>query len=85
MLKDLTSRGLWNSEMKNQLIAAQGSVQGLDIPQDLKDIYKTVCHSTLAEPTCRIVPLCQSSTSSQGYGTTHYHLWAEPMPCLCSP
>ncbi len=62
MLKDLTARGLWNSEMKNQLIAAQGSVQGLDIPQDLKDIYKTVCHSTLAEPTRRIVPHCQSST-----------------------
>lgn len=28
--------------MKNQLIAANGSVQGLDIPQDLKDLYKTV-------------------------------------------
>jgi ribonucleoside-diphosphate reductase subunit M1 len=42
LLKDLTALGLWNSEMKNQLIAAQGSVQSLDIPQELKEIYKTV-------------------------------------------
>jgi hypothetical protein len=42
LLKDLTARGLWTGEMKNQLIGAQGSVQGLDIPQELKDIYKTV-------------------------------------------
>lgn len=27
LLKDLTDRGLWNDEMKNQLIAQNGSIQ----------------------------------------------------------
>ncbi|BFZ24519.1 hypothetical protein BsWGS_27558 [Bradybaena similaris] len=43
LLKDLTERGLWNEDVKNQLIAAGGSIQGIpSIPDDLKDLYKTV-------------------------------------------
>uniref|UniRef100_A0A665WJ66 Ribonucleoside-diphosphate reductase n=1 Tax=Echeneis naucrates TaxID=173247 RepID=A0A665WJ66_ECHNA len=43
LLKDLTERGLWNDEMKNQLIAQNGSVQDIEnIPDDLKQLYKTV-------------------------------------------
>ncbi|OXA51931.1 ribonucleoside-diphosphate reductase large subunit [Folsomia candida] len=43
LLKDLTERGLWNPDMKNQLIAANGSVKDIaEIPDDLKALYKTV-------------------------------------------
>jgi ribonucleoside-diphosphate reductase alpha chain len=43
LLKDLIQVGLWNDNMKNRLIAANGSVQNLpDVPQNLKDLYKTV-------------------------------------------
>ncbi|CAL8375520.1 ribonucleoside-diphosphate reductase large subunit [Gadus morhua] len=43
MLKDLTERGLWSEEMKNQLIAQNGSIQAISgIPADLKELYKTV-------------------------------------------
>ncbi|KAK6976892.1 hypothetical protein BgiMline_023350 [Biomphalaria glabrata] len=43
LLKDLTDRGLWNEDIKNQIIAAGGSIQGIaTIPEDLKDLYKTV-------------------------------------------
>ncbi|XP_042567424.1 ribonucleoside-diphosphate reductase large subunit [Cyprinus carpio] len=43
LLKDLTERGLWNEEMKNQLIAQNGSIQAIPtIPDDLKELYKTV-------------------------------------------
>lgn len=42
LLKDLTDRGLWNEDMKNTLIAHNGSVQELDIPDDLKALYRTV-------------------------------------------
>uniref|UniRef100_A0A674B2X6 Ribonucleoside-diphosphate reductase n=1 Tax=Salmo trutta TaxID=8032 RepID=A0A674B2X6_SALTR len=43
LLKDLTERGLWNEEMKNQLIGQNGSIQGIaEIPDDLKELYKTV-------------------------------------------
>lgn len=41
--RDLTERGLWTPEVRNQIIADQGSVQNVrQIPQDLKDLYKTV-------------------------------------------
>lgn len=43
LLKDLISRGLWNDNVKNQLINANGSVQDIpSIPQDLKELYRTV-------------------------------------------
>jgi ribonucleoside-diphosphate reductase alpha chain len=42
LLHDLVDLGLWNETMKQELMRNNGSVQDLDIPQDLKDLYKTV-------------------------------------------
>lgn len=43
LLKDLTELGLWNSTMKNRLIAENGSVQSIpEIPDHIKSLYKTV-------------------------------------------
>ncbi|XP_003738485.1 ribonucleoside-diphosphate reductase large subunit isoform X2 [Galendromus occidentalis] len=42
LLKDLTDLGLWNETMKNELVASNGSVQNLDIPDKLKQLYRTV-------------------------------------------
>lgn len=43
LLKDLVELGLWNSEMENKLKQHNGSIQNIpEIPQNLKDIYKTV-------------------------------------------
>ncbi|MBS9522505.1 ribonucleoside-diphosphate reductase subunit alpha [Litoribacter ruber] len=43
LMKDLIRLGLWNENMKNRLIAANGSVQAIpEVPQNIKDIYKTV-------------------------------------------
>jgi len=43
LLKDLVRLGLWNDSMKNKIIAANGSIQEIaEIPQELKEIYKTV-------------------------------------------
>ena len=43
LLKDLIKLGLWNDNMKNKLIIANGSIQNIpEIPQNIKDIYKTV-------------------------------------------
>ncbi|MEZ7887570.1 MAG: ribonucleoside-diphosphate reductase subunit alpha [Flavobacteriales bacterium] len=42
LLRDLNALGLWNDEMKNKLIAANGSVQGIkEVPENLKALYKT--------------------------------------------
>ena len=43
LVKDLQALGLWSKEMKDLMIKAGGSVQNItDIPQDIKDLYKTV-------------------------------------------
>jgi len=42
LLHDLNRLGLWNEDLKNKLIAANGSVQNInEIPDDLKALYKT--------------------------------------------
>lgn len=43
LLKDLIERELWDENMKQMLIAHNGSVQDIEaIPNDLKELYKTV-------------------------------------------
>jgi ribonucleoside-diphosphate reductase alpha chain len=42
LLKDLIGLGLWNNDLKEQLMAANGSVQDLDVPDSIKEMYKTV-------------------------------------------
>lgn len=42
LLRDLIQRGLWTEDVRMQLIAYNGSVQALDIPADIKELYKTV-------------------------------------------
>jgi ribonucleoside-diphosphate reductase alpha subunit len=43
LLKDLVQLGLWNNEMKNNIIAANGSVQHIEkIPAEIRELYKTV-------------------------------------------
>lgn len=42
LMMDLVKLGMWNENMKNKIVAANGSVQTInEIPQNLKDIYKT--------------------------------------------
>ncbi len=43
LLRDLTKLGLWNDEMKNRLIAANGSIQNFpEVPDNIKELYRTV-------------------------------------------
>ena len=42
LLRDLIERGLWTEDMRMQLIAHHGSVQTVDVPADVKELYKTV-------------------------------------------
>jgi len=42
LVNELTELDLWNEDMKEQLMRDNGSVQNLDIPDELKEIYKTV-------------------------------------------
>jgi len=43
LLKDLIKRNLWTPQIKNKLIAANGSIKNIpEIPKDIRDLYKTV-------------------------------------------
>ena len=42
LLEDLVNLGLWNDDLKEEIMRHNGSVQNVDIPQDLKELYKTV-------------------------------------------
>lgn len=43
LLEDLVNLGLWTEDLKQELMRANGSIQHIDeIPQDIKDLYKTV-------------------------------------------
>jgi ribonucleoside-diphosphate reductase alpha chain len=42
LLKDLVREGLWNKDMRQMIMQANGSIQNInEIPQRLKDLYKT--------------------------------------------
>jgi ribonucleoside-diphosphate reductase alpha chain len=49
LLHDLVDLGLWNETMKQELMRNNGSVQDLDIPQDLKELYKTVWEMSMKD------------------------------------
>jgi len=42
LIEDLIKLGLWNKELKDMIIADNGSIQNIDgIPQEVKNLYKT--------------------------------------------
>ncbi len=50
LLLDLVKLGLWNDEMKNAIMASNGSVQGIDaIPDNIKELYKTVWEMSMRD------------------------------------
>ncbi|SHI55349.1 ribonucleoside-diphosphate reductase subunit alpha [Pseudozobellia thermophila] len=43
LLEDLVNLGMWNENMKQELMRANGSIQHIEtIPQEIRDLYKTV-------------------------------------------
>ncbi|NNE76957.1 MAG: ribonucleoside-diphosphate reductase subunit alpha [Pricia sp.] len=43
LLEDLVSLGMWNENMKQELMRANGSIQHIEtIPQEIRELYKTV-------------------------------------------
>ncbi|WP_207433487.1 ribonucleoside-diphosphate reductase subunit alpha [Sabulibacter ruber] len=88
LLQDLIDLNLWNDQMKNAIIAANGSVQGIpNIPQHIKDLYKTVweiSQRTIIDMSAdRGAYICQSQSlnlhvSNVNFGkltSMHFHSW----------
>lgn len=50
LLEDLVNLGLWNEDLKQEIMRANGSIQHIDIiPQDIKDLYKTVWEMSMKD------------------------------------
>lgn len=88
LLKDLVSLGLWNNDMKNQIIAANGSIQHINsIPADIKELYKTVWEikqrNLIDMAADRGAYICQSQSlnlfvdtpTTSKLTSMHFHAW----------
>jgi len=67
LIQDLKRLGLWNSDMRNKIIASEGSIQAItEIPSEIKVLYKTVweiSQKTLIEMAAlRSTFICQSQS-----------------------
>ena len=50
LLEDLVERGLWNEEMKQELMRNNGSIQTIEaIPTDIKELYRTVWEMSMKD------------------------------------
>ncbi|MFB9077561.1 ribonucleoside-diphosphate reductase subunit alpha [Flavobacterium procerum] len=50
LLEDLVKLGLWNEDLKQEIMRHNGSVQNINIiPQDLKELYKTVWEMSMKD------------------------------------
>ena len=88
LLRDLVQGGYWTPEVRNQMIADDGSVQKIAcIPQKIKDVYKTVWEisqkTILDMAATRGAFICQSQSMNifMGAPTTgkltsmHFYAW----------
>jgi ribonucleotide reductase alpha subunit len=67
LVKDLVGLGLWNRALKDQIIMADGSIQGIaSIPDDIKALYKTVWEikqrATIDQAAARQPYVCQTQS-----------------------
>ncbi|MBT7652380.1 MAG: ribonucleoside-diphosphate reductase subunit alpha [Flavobacteriales bacterium] len=88
LLRDLVKLDLWDDDMKNRLIAANGSVQNIDeIPDNIKLLYRTAWEisqrSILDMAADRGAYICQSQSLNIFMGNVtnskltsmHFHAW----------
>lgn len=88
LMRDLMHLGLWSEGMRQKLIAANGSIQSIpEIPQNIKDIYKTVWEisqkAIIDQSADRGAYICQSQSlnihlTNPNFGkltSMHFYAW----------
>ena len=96
LMNDLMKRGLWTPSLKQQIIAQNGSVQGIsEIPEDIQALYKTaweIKQRTLIDmAAARGAFICQSQSlnlfmESPNYAkltSMHFHGWKQGLKTGC--
>ena len=90
LMRDLLKLGLWNEQMKNAIVANNGSVQGMEeIPADIRHLYRTVweipMRALIDMAADRGVYVCQSQSlnlwmEDPNYKTLtamHFYSWSK--------
>jgi len=88
LMKDLIALNLWDESMKNRIMQANGSVQGIpEIPADIKALYRTVWEisqkAVIDMSADRGAYICQSQSlnvhlQEPNFGkmtSMHFHAW----------
>jgi len=88
LLRDLTKLGLWDEDMKNRIISANGSIQNInEIPDNLKALYRTaweIPQRALIDMSAdRGAYICQSQSlnvfmenvNTQKLTSMHFYAW----------
>lgn len=96
LLKELVDRGIWNDDLKQHMIARNGSVQGIaEIPADLQELYKTsweLKQRTLIDmAAARGAFICQSQSlnlfvADPSYAkltSMHFYAWRKGLKTGC--
>lgn len=96
LLKDLVERGLWNDDMKQMIIARNGSVQGIPgMPQDIQDLYRTgwelKMRTLIDHAAARGAFICQSQSlnlfvADPSYAkltSMHFYAWKKGLKTGC--
>jgi ribonucleoside-diphosphate reductase alpha chain len=89
LVKDLLKLGLWNEDLKNKIIAKNGSIQGLDLPVAIQNLYKTgweISQKTLINMSAaRGAFICQSQSlnlfvkdpTHKVLSSMHFYAWEQ--------
>jgi ribonucleoside-diphosphate reductase alpha subunit len=96
LLKELLDAGLWNEDLKQKIVARNGSVQGInEIPQHIQDLYKTsweLKQRTLIDhAAARGAFICQSQSlnlfvTEPSYAkltSMHFYAWKKGLKTGC--
>jgi ribonucleoside-diphosphate reductase alpha chain len=96
LLNDLVTLGLWNEDLKQKIIARNGSVQGIaEIPKDIQELYKTsweIKQRTLIDlAASRGAFICQSQSlnlfvADPSYAkltSMHFYAWKKGLKTGC--
>lgn len=87
LVRDLRDLGLWTKDIRDAIMRADGSVQGIGIPDDLKRLYKTVweiSQKTICQLAADRTPFVDQSQSlnihmsaptTQKLTSLHFHNW----------
>ena len=95
LVEDLVKLGLWTAEVRTEIIANNGSVQTMNLPAELRELYKTVWEipmKTLINMARDRAPfICQSQSlnlflsepTASKVSSMHFYAWKQGLKTGC--